>query len=108
MRSIFDEQGRFAPAYDESDERIHEGEMVIEAIGQMSDVGLLGEALTESLEWDRGRIQVDANGHTSVDWLWAAGDMVEGPDVIHAVAGGHRASGSIHSFLMNMANRVSS
>ncbi|MES9971562.1 MAG: FAD-dependent oxidoreductase [Candidatus Thiodiazotropha sp.] len=99
VRSIFDDQGRFSPAYDDTDELIHEGDMVIEAIGQMSDVSILGEALSEELEWNRGRIGVDENGHTSVDWLWAAGDCVNGPDVVHAVADGHRVAASIEAWL---------
>ncbi|MET0065766.1 MAG: FAD-dependent oxidoreductase [Candidatus Thiodiazotropha sp.] len=99
VRSIFDDQGRFAPAYDETDETIHPGSMVIEAIGQMSDVSLLGEALTETLEWNRGRLKVDENGRTSADWLWAAGDCVNGPDVVHAVADGHRVAASIEAWL---------
>jgi glutamate synthase (NADPH/NADH) small chain len=101
VRSIFDEQGRFAPAYDERNEQIHEGEMVIEAIGQMSDVNLLGEALSEELAWNRGRLQVDENGRTSAEWLWAAGDCVNGPDVVHAVADGHRVAASIEAWLGN-------
>jgi hypothetical protein len=40
--SIFDEQGRFAPSYDEDDEQVASGDWVIEAIGQMSDVGAAG------------------------------------------------------------------
>nr|VFJ72840.1 MAG: glutamate synthase (NADPH/NADH) small chain [Candidatus Kentron sp. FM]VFJ72950.1 MAG: glutamate synthase (NADPH/NADH) small chain [Candidatus Kentron sp. FM]VFK19828.1 MAG: glutamate synthase (NADPH/NADH) small chain [Candidatus Kentron sp. FM] len=97
--SIFDEQGRFAPRYDDSDERLHPGEMVIEAIGQMSDTDLLGEPLTERLEWNRGRIKVDRDGRTSEPWLWAAGDCVNGPDVVHAVADGHRVAASIDRYL---------
>jgi glutamate synthase (NADPH/NADH) small chain len=97
--SIFDEQGRFAPSYDASLELIHEGEMVVEAIGQATDVALLGEELKESLEWNRGRLKVDAAGRTSVDWLWAAGDMVRGPDVVSAVADGHRVAASINEYL---------
>ncbi|QYZ66474.1 MAG: oxidoreductase [Gammaproteobacteria bacterium (ex Lamellibrachia satsuma)] len=97
--SIFDEQHRFAPSYDESDEQLHEGEMVIEAIGQMSDVSLLGDELTERLEWNRGRLQVDEAGRTSETWLWAAGDCVNGPDVVHAVADGHRVAASIEAVL---------
>jgi glutamate synthase (NADPH/NADH) small chain len=97
--SIFDEQGRFAPSYDESDEQFHPGEAVVEAIGQMSDVSLLGEALTEQLEWNRGRLAVSEEGRTSVPWLWAAGDMVRGPDVVSAVADGHRVAASIDAFL---------
>ncbi|WP_177419292.1 FAD-dependent oxidoreductase [endosymbiont of Lamellibrachia barhami] len=97
--SIFDEQHRFAPSYDESDEQVHAGEMVIEAIGQMSDVSLLGDELTERLEWNRGRLQVDEAGRTSETWLWAAGDCVNGPDVVHAVADGHRVAASIEAVL---------
>jgi glutamate synthase (NADPH/NADH) small chain len=97
--SIFDEQGRFAPTYDESDEQIHPGEMVVEAIGQAADVELLGEELKESLEWNRGRLKVDENGRTNLDWLWAAGDMVRGPDVVSAVADGHRVAASINEYL---------
>ncbi|MES9990984.1 MAG: FAD-dependent oxidoreductase [Candidatus Thiodiazotropha sp.] len=99
VRSIFDDQGRFSPAYDENDEQIHEGDMVIEAIGQMSDVSLLGESLSEELEWNRGRLKVDESGRTSIDWLWAAGDCVNGPDVVHAVADGHRVAASIETWL---------
>jgi glutamate synthase (NADPH/NADH) small chain len=77
----------------------HAGDMVIEAIGQMSDTALLGDELTEKLAWDRGRLQVDSGGRSSEDWLWAAGDMVRGPDVVSAVADGHRVAASIHEVL---------
>ena len=97
--SIFDEEGRFAPSYDENDEIDHAGDMVIEAIGQISDISLLGEELTEKLEWNRGRIQVDEAGRTSEPWLWSGGDCVKGPDVVHAVADGHRAAASIESYI---------
>ncbi len=98
--SIFDEQGRFHPKYDDNDVILHEAEMVIEAIGQAAQLDYLGEAITEKLEWDRrGRPVIDAQGRTSLPWLWAAGDVVEGPDVIHAVAGGHRVAASIHAYL---------
>jgi len=97
VKAIFDAQGRFAPTYDETDEQTHPADMVIEAIGQMTDAGLLGEALTEQLAWNRGRLQTDAGGRTSEPWLWASGDMVRGPDVVTAVADGHRVAASIHS-----------
>ncbi len=100
--SIFDAQGRFAPTYDEADARFHRAELVVEAIGQMSDVSILGEQLTEALEWNRGRLEVDANGRTSLPWLWAAGDMVRGPDVVSAVADGHRVAASIDTYLSQL------
>ena len=99
VRSIFDDQGRFAPKYDEADELIHDADMVVEAIGQAADTSLLGEALTEELDWNRGRLTVDKQLRTSADWLWAAGDAVRGPDVVSAVADGHRAAASISEHL---------
>ncbi len=97
--SIFDSNKRFAPQYDDGEETIHACDTVIEAIGQFSDVSLLGDDLTEKLQWDRGRIQIDSEGRTSESWLWSAGDCVNGPDVVHAVADGHRVADSIHSYL---------
>jgi glutamate synthase (NADPH/NADH) small chain len=93
--SIFDAQGRFNPHYDDSDIQIHGAALVVEAIGQAADLSPLGEPLTEDLEWNRQRIRIDADGRTSEPWLWAAGDAVEGPDVIHAVAAGHRVAASM-------------
>jgi glutamate synthase (NADPH/NADH) small chain len=93
--SVFDEHGRFAPKYDDSDVQIHGAGLVVEAIGQAADVGFLGEPLNEALEWNRNRIRINADGRTSEPWLWAAGDAVEGPDVIHAVAAGHRVAASM-------------
>ena len=101
VKSIFDDDGRFAPSYDEEDEIIHKADLVIEAIGQASNVSLLGKELTEQLEWNRGRLQVDDDGRTSLDWLWAAGDCVKGPDVIHAVADGHRVAKSMDTVFHN-------
>jgi glutamate synthase (NADPH) small chain len=98
-KAIFDAEGRFAPKYDESDEMVHPAQMVIEAIGQATDISLLGPALIEALEWNRGRIRIDADGRTSEPWLWAAGDAVSGPDVIHAVADGHRVANSVSAAL---------
>ncbi|MDD5388899.1 MAG: FAD-dependent oxidoreductase [Gallionellaceae bacterium] len=100
--SIFDEHNRFAPRYDQAGETIHACDTVIEAIGQFADTSLLGDALTESLEWNRGRLKIDAAGRTSESWLWAAGDMVSGPDVVTAVADGHRVAASIHEAMSVM------
>lgn len=97
VTSIFDDKGRFSPHYNEDDETIHPADMVIEAIGQMADISLLGAHLTEELEWNRGRLAIDEAGRTSQPWLWAGGDAVSGPDVVHAVADGHRMAESISS-----------
>jgi glutamate synthase (NADPH/NADH) small chain len=39
------------------------------------------------------------NRLNSVSWLWSADDCVAGPDVVHAVADGHRVSQSINDYL---------
>ncbi len=99
--SIFDEQGRFHPKYDESSVMEHPADMVVEAIGQAANWNFLGAALTEKLEWDRrGRPVITAQGRTTQDWLWAAGDAVQGPDVIHAIAAGHAVAADIHQYLI--------
>jgi glutamate synthase (NADPH/NADH) small chain len=98
--SLLDDQGRFAPTYDLEDIEVHPGDWMVEAIGQMGDAdAILGTELTEQLEWARGRLRIDAEGRTSLPWLWAAGDIVNGPDVVHAVADGHRVAASIDRHL---------
>ncbi|MCB1503756.1 MAG: FAD-dependent oxidoreductase [Hyphomicrobiaceae bacterium] len=101
--SLKDAEGRFHPKYDESTMVSHAADTVIEAIGQSADTSYLGKELVEALEWSRGRLKIDRAGRTSEPWLWAAGDMVEGPDVVHAIAAGHRAAASIDEVLAHMA-----
>ncbi len=103
--SVFDDEGRFHPSFDESDVLIHDADLVVEAIGQAADISYLGEQVTEALEWQRGRLQVDRQGHTAEAWLWAAGDLVEGPDVVHAVAAGHRVAADIDEYLQKRKAR---
>jgi glutamate synthase (NADPH) small chain len=99
VESIFDEQRRFAPRYNSDQAIIHPCDAVIEAIGQYADSQFLGTKIIEQLEWQRGRLQIDANGRSNLPWLWAAGDCVNGPDVVNAVADGHRVAASIHTYL---------
>jgi glutamate synthase (NADPH/NADH) small chain len=98
--SVFDDQGRFAPRNDEADEHLYEADVIFESVDQMADISVPGEELLERLEWNRGRLPVDVSGRTTEAGLWSAGDMVHGPDVVHAVADGHRVAQSIHVVLM--------
>ena len=52
-------------------------------------------------------LQVDDDGRTSAPWLWAGGDMVRGPDVVHAVSDGHRTARSIHDYLLALGQKES-
>jgi glutamate synthase (NADPH/NADH) small chain len=96
VASLKDENGRFHPKFDTGDTGVLEADLIIEAIGQTPELGFLGDELTERLQWQRGRPVVDTEGRTSEPWLWAVGDLVEGPDVVHAIAAGHRVAVSIH------------
>jgi len=77
--SIFDEDGRFAPRYDDSDEQTHGADMVIEAIGQMADISPFGDELIERLEWNRGHLKVDQDGRSSEPWLCRPVTWYPGP-----------------------------
>ncbi len=98
--SIFDENHNFNPKFDESDERVFEGDMVIESIGQGMDLSYLSEDTKKGLEFGpRGRVQTNDNFQTSLPWLFMGGDIIQGPDVIHGIANGHRAAMAIDDFL---------
>ena len=97
--SVFDEQGRFDPKLDREDRRFFECDMVIEAIGQAADLSYIPEHLDERLEKQGRRIKVSEQFQSSVPWLFFGGDLIEGPDVIHAIANGHAAAKGIADFL---------
>jgi len=100
VTSVFDPNGRFAPAYDESDLVTLEADACILAIGQTPDLSFLkpadGVALTQG-----GTIAVDrATLATSAPGIFAGGDVAFGPrNLIEAVANGKRAARSIHEHL---------
>jgi glutamate synthase (NADPH/NADH) small chain len=98
--SIFDENGRFNPKCDANQTNFFEADMVIESIGQGMDTSYFSEAFKSQLEYgQRGRLVVNDYFQTSVDWLFIGGDMIQGPDVIHGIANGHKAAIGIDNFL---------
>ncbi|GET34032.1 oxidoreductase [Prolixibacter bellariivorans] len=98
--SVFDENRRFAPKFDEEQKKFFPADMVVESIGQGMDLSYLSEEFKEQLKMDpRGRILVNDDFQTSVDWLFAGGDMIQGPDVIHGIANGHKAAMGIDKYL---------
>ncbi len=78
----------------EIDERLHivlsggdelEADKIIVCVGRMPNSDGLGlDDLGVSV--DRGVIKVDSGGRTSVDGLWAAGDVIGGPMLAHAAS----------------------
>lgn len=98
---VFDAEGRFNPSFDESITNFFEGDMIIEAIGQGANLGFIPEEYMNKLEkTSRGRIMVDPlTFQSAIPWLFLGGDIIEGPDVIHGVANGHKAAKGIDKFL---------
>jgi len=98
--SVFDEKGAFNPKLDQNDKKFFEADMVVESIGQGMDTGYITEEIKSQLEFGpRGRILVDDYFQSAVKWLFVGGDIIQGPDVIHGIANGHRAAVGIDLFL---------
>ncbi len=99
VTSVFDEDGRFAPQYDEEDVKEFEADTVILAIGQAIDLTALGVDGPEVSP--RRTIATDPDTFkTSLPDVWAGGDAAFGPRLlITAVAEGRSAASSIHETL---------
>jgi heterodisulfide reductase subunit A-like polyferredoxin len=95
---VFDENGRFNPAYNEKNLKILSADQIIVAIGQAVHPDLLGHC---GLTTSRGCFMADpVTLETSVPGIFAGGENATGPgSVIQAVAAGKRAAESIERFL---------
>ncbi len=97
---VFDDAGRFAPAYDDDEVSTLPADTCILAIGQQPDLSFLrpedGVELTPG-----GTLRVDPETlATTAPGIYAGGDAAFGPRIlIDAVANGKRAARSIHEFL---------
>ena len=95
--SVFDENGRFSPSFDETVAKVLEADTVILAIGQAPDLSFLGK----EIDVLGGRaIAVDPmTMETSLPGVFAGGDAVSGPaTVIEAIAAGKIAAASINRY----------
>ena len=100
--SVFDEDGRFNPKFDENIKNFFEADMIVESIGQGMDLSYLSVSIKENLEMDnRGRIIVNKHFQSSIEWLFLGGDIIQGPDVIHGIANGHKAAIGIDNYINN-------
>jgi len=98
VKSLFDEQHRFAPVFDEDDLTSLEADTIILAIGQAIDLDSLGVNGPEI--GPRRNIQVDPiTGETSLPGVWSGGDAAKGPrTLIDAIADGRRSATAIHRY----------
>ncbi len=96
--SVFDDQCVFNPRFDETKKTI-EGDQVILAIGQASDLSFLGTG--SAIAAKRGVIVVDeATLETGMSGVYAGGDIAAAPSaIIHAIAAGRKAASSIDKAL---------
>jgi glutamate synthase (NADPH/NADH) small chain len=101
VKSVFDEQGRFSPTFDEEKQMFLEGDMIIEAIGQAPDFAFIPKELFEKLEFTPQRkVKVDENGMTSIPKIFAGGDIVnQNLDAVTAIADAKLAAEGIHRML---------
>jgi NADPH-dependent glutamate synthase beta subunit-like oxidoreductase len=100
VRRTYDDEGRFAPEFDESISEELEADLVILAIGQQPDLSFLAPA--DGVDTTpAGTIQVDpATLATTAPGVFAGGDAAFGPrNLIDAVANGKLAARGIQEFL---------
>jgi len=91
-----DPDGRRRPEQISGSEFILEVDAVITAVGELVDLA----NLPENLLTNRGVIEIDSWGRTSLERVWAGGDAGTDPRmVVHAIAAGKRAALSIHATL---------
>jgi NADH-quinone oxidoreductase subunit F len=105
--SVFDEEGKFSPTFDEGERQLAEAEAVIISIGQAPDISFLSEdSQLERALW--GTLVVDENTlATNIPGVFAGGDFTAGPTfVIRAIASGRRAAISIAKYLRGEKDRV--
>jgi glutamate synthase (NADPH/NADH) small chain len=98
--SVFDEEGRFNPKFDEDNRKFFPADMVVESIGQGADISYIPEDVIVNIEFDeRRRMVVNDYFQTKEEWLFVGGDIIQGPDVIHGIANGHKAARGIDKYL---------
>ncbi|HUU79893.1 MAG TPA: NADH-quinone oxidoreductase subunit NuoF [Acidobacteriota bacterium] len=105
--SVFDDEGRFNPKFDESSTQTVAADNVIVSIGQAPDISFLSkDSQLERALW--GALVVEENTlSTNVPGIFAGGDFTTGPTfVIRAIASGRRAAIAIDKYLQGDKGRV--
>lgn len=97
--SVFDENGKFNPSFDESTVEDIAADTIMFAIGQQSDLSFLNP--DDGIETANGLIKVDPDTYqTSAPDVFACGDVAHGPRLfIHAIASAQIAARTMHDYL---------
>jgi len=97
--SVFDENGKFSPKYDEDVIEDIAADTIMFAIGQQSDLSFLEPG--DGVGAENGLIKVDPDTYqTTAPDVFACGDVAHGPRLfIHAIASAQIAARSMHDYL---------
>ena len=97
--SVFNEERRFDPKFDEADVTDIEADTVVFAIGQTADLSFLAPG--DGVTVERGLVKVDPLTYqTTAPDIFACGDVAHGARLfIDAIASAHTAARSMHDFL---------
>ena len=102
---VLDETGRFNPVYDENNLLTVDADVIMMAIGQKADLDFLEGAY--EVETERGRIKALEGNKTSVEGIFAGGDVTTGPaTVIKAIAAGKDTAIAIRKYCQTDALEV--
>ncbi|WP_346973609.1 FAD-dependent oxidoreductase, partial [Collinsella aerofaciens] len=97
---VFDDEGRFAPEYDENDLRRVDADRVVVSIGQSIVWGDLLAGSKVELGRGQGALADPQTYQTAEPDIFVGGDVYTGPSfAIDAIAAGHEAAVSIHRFV---------
>jgi len=94
--SVFDQDGKFNPVFNEKKTQSVETDVVITAIGQSPDLGFLGEGVDTA----GNAIEVDPyTMETSLPGVFAGGDAIAGTSLLEAIITGKTAAQSILRYI---------
>lgn len=95
--SVFDEEYKFSPQFDENDIKTLEIDSLIFAIGQKPDLNFIDEDINTT---NRGFIEIDQyTFKTSAEGVFATGDMNRPGAAINAIADAKKAAEEIDKYL---------
>ena len=98
---VYDEQRRFAPAFDDRQTATVSCDTVLLAVGQSPDLAFLGEGGSDVEQFRPGWPRVDSKTlATTAPGIFVAGDLAHGTRLlIDAVASGKAAARSVYEFV---------
>jgi NADPH-dependent glutamate synthase beta subunit-like oxidoreductase len=98
---VYDDNGKFAPQYDENDRQVVACDTVLLSVGQSTDLSLLEDGGEDIEQFRRGWPQVDEQTlATTGEGVFVAGDLAHGTRLlIDAVASGKKAARSVYTYV---------